>query len=662
MTRRKRNPDRKLRRRNEHPLAVPAARTRSPRWLLYPLVVVIVALGITGYQLRPRRVPERLPAAFDLPHGAARGYNVVLFTLDTLRSDRVGCYGYDHVETPVLDGLAAAGVRFADAVTAVPLTLPAHTSIMTGCVPATHGVRDNGTFRLVERHETIAERLKAAGYATAAFIGAFVLDHRYGVDQGFDVYDDEIGPRDHAPGSNEMNPQRPGNIVTDAALKWLEQHVADQADTPFFAWVHLFDPHAPYSPPEPYRSRYATHSYDGEVAYTDFQVGRFVDALRTHGLLDRTLLVLVGDHGEGLGEHGERTHGLLIYGATMRVPLIFHCPGLIPHGQVIDDRVVSVIDIKPTLLDLLGLDPGSCDGISLLTADVPSARAVYQECLAPQLAHGWSPLHALRRHHEKYIEAPTPEFYDLRKDRAEIDNLWTDQNEQAAVLAAELQQRLASFPGPQSAEDAHITPDDSALAKLQSLGYVRGAEVQESETPLDPKEMVARWDKQMAAANAHISEKQFAQAIPLIEELLEMSSADASLWSLLSIAQSQTGQLDAAIASRRRALELQPRDGDGWVLLATLLYAKGDLAASEVSLAEAESLDPDLGGIYITRALQALYAKRYEEALNYCAEARRRDPTRYTAKSWSLQAKVHQALGQLDEARAAMERARGGKP
>lgn len=645
--------------RRSQPVESPAGEPgRRRRWLIGLGGVIAVGLGFAGYQLVPGRVAQSWPAAMEVAPGTGAGFNVVLVTLDTMRSDRVGCYGYRGVQTPVMDTLAADGVRFADAVSVVPMTLPAHASIMTGDYPPAHGARDNGTYRLAPEHKTLAERLKAAEYTTAAFIGAFVLDRRFGLDQGFDFYDDQMPPQ-----QQHVNPQRPGDAVTDAAIRWLDEYHRATPEQPFFAWIHLFDPHLPYSPPEPFRSQYAGNPYDGEVAFTDRQVGRFLDKLRQLNLLDKTLVVAVGDHGEGLGDHGESTHSLLIYGSTMRVPLILYCPALIPAGRVVDDRVVAIVDVAPTILDLLGLPSGDCDGVSLLTAERDSDRAVYMETLAPKLNHGWSPLYGLRRHYDKYIEAPTPEYYDLPSDPGELRNLWSERRAERDALAHRLAATLTSLAGAEDAAESSVALDSEAIRKLESLGYIASGSGPESDTLPDPKEMIARSDELLQRANALVAARRPAEAIRLIKGLLSTTPADASLWSLLSVAQTQAGLADDALASRVRLVELQPNNANAWVDLANLQFAQGNVAASRISLAEAEKLEPELGAIFIARALQALYAGQYDEALVLCQEAAKRDPARHTAQSWSLRAKVYEKMNKPDEARTARQRARAaGSP
>ena len=621
------------------------------------LVVVILGAALAAYYFGRSEGGRNLAPAIAVSPGSATGYRVVLFTLDTLRADHVGCYGYKGVETPVLDALAAGGVRFTDVACAAPITLPSHATILTGDYPPVHGVRDNGTFRLAPRHETLAERLQAEGYATAAFIAAFVLDSRYGLDQGFDVYDDEIAPKYRKPGILDASPQRPADAVIDSAEQWLEEHQRSKPDQPFFLWIHLFDAHSPYDPPEPFKTRYAANRYDGEIAYVDQQVGRFLEELRSLKLMDKTLVVVVGDHGEGLGDHSEHQHSMLIYESTMAVPLIFHGPGLIPGGRVVDDRVVATVDVAPTILDLLGLPLGQHDGVSLLRSTTDSDRAVYIETLAPKLNHGWSALYGLRRRGDKYIDAPRPEYYDLIADPGELNNLWKKDANEVVELADRLASVIESFPaaGETGAEVVAITAE--AIEKLAALGYVRGGTVSNSGPPADPKDMIAYWEGQIVKANRLVDQRRYEEAIPFLRKLVRDRPEDPGAWSLLSIAEAHSGLIDDAIHSRTQASQLQPRDVHHWVFLARLQRTKGDTAAARLMLSLAEEVEPQHGQIFLIRGMLDLAAGQHQDALAQCEEARRRDPNNHIAKSWSLQGRILEAMDELPGAESAYTKA-----
>ncbi|HEX5719387.1 MAG TPA: sulfatase, partial [Thermoanaerobaculia bacterium] len=377
--------------------------------------------------------------------------NLVLITLDTVRADHLGSYGHAAAKTPWLDQLAAEGVRFAQASAPVPLTLPSHSSMLSGLLPPHHGLRNNGAGSFPDGKETLATLLSGQGWRTGAFVGAFVLDRRFGLSRGFQTYDDEI---ERAPGATvALEAERPGREVMDRALSWLGQDTSK----PFFLWIHLYDAHAPYSP-----------SYDGEIAKVDEQVGRLLQELERRGLSGSTVVAVAADHGESLGEHGELTHGLLLYEPALRVPLLVKAPGL--AARVIETPV-SLVDVGPTLAGLVGKAlPGTLDGRDLSAAlregREPAPADVYAETQYPAV-FGWSPLSALRRRDLKYISSPKPELYDLERDPHESQNLQGAQEE--VGFAA----RLAEIES--GAVEAQKLPADAETrARLASLGYAGG--------------------------------------------------------------------------------------------------------------------------------------------------------------------------------------------
>ncbi len=404
--------------------------------------------------------------------GRAVQPNVLLITLDTTRADRLGAYGYAGVQTPVINRLAAEGVLFERAITAAPLTLPAHTSIMTGLYPPRHGVRDNGGFFVRDETVTLAERLREQGYRTGAFVGAYVLDSRWGLNQGFDTYHDEFDlAKFDTPSLATV--ERPANEVADHALAWLEK---GPPATPFFAWVHFFDPHSPYRAPEPYGRLYAQQPYLGEIAFTDSQIGRLVTFLEQQQLLENTVVVVVGDHGESLGEHGEGTHGFFLYDATTRVPLIIRAPRREPHPRRVG-TVVRTVDLLPTVLEFIGLPVADrIDGRSLMPVidgqAVDLGLRAYSEAFYPRFHFGWSELLALQAGSIKYIAAPRPEVYDLAADPGEARNLF-DQRRDESALVLESLEALG-----RSAAESVPTPgamDSDTRRRLSALGYVSSA-------------------------------------------------------------------------------------------------------------------------------------------------------------------------------------------
>lgn len=624
----------------------PTSQRTGPRRVLMAVVTLFV-LAAAGVVYRQSGTTQTLTPAIDVERGAAAGFNVVLITLDTLRADHLRCYGYQGVETPTLDGLATEGVRFVDAVTSVPMTLPSHCTIFTGMYPPRHGVRDNGTYRLVASTETLAERLNSAGYATAAFVGSFVLDKRYGLDQGFDVYNDESTSTTPRPGMPSGVPERTGDAVVDSAIRWLDEYDAARPRRPFFMWVHLFDAHTPYEPPEPFKTRYATNPYDGEIAFADAQVGRLLRRLGELKLLEKAIVVAVGDHGEGLGEHNETTHSFLIYESTMRVPLIFWSPPVIPKGQVVDDRLVATVDVMPTLLDLLGLDSPDCDGTSLLRSHDPG-RVVYMETISPQLNLGWSPLFGSRRHHDKFIDAPTPEYYNLAADPGELTNLVAKRTGEAETLSNLLTALIDSFPSIDTT--ASVALDDETKRKLEALGYLGERKTPSTGRAIDPKDMLAAWEGKVATAVKLLGEGTFQAALPVLEGALAITPLDSGLWAMLGEAQTLAGRYEQAVQSYLRSIELKPNDAAPWLAVARLRYALGDRDAALIALDQAERLEPDNGAIYVLRAELARAVGKYEEALALCEKGRQVDPSRHTASSWILQGKTYEAMGRREDA------------
>ncbi len=459
----------------------------------------------------------RRPAVPLPPRGGLRQANVLLLTIDTLRRDRVGAYGSNRGLTPTLDSLAAGGIRFAHAYTHVPMTLPAHASILTGLLPPHHHVRTNGTFRLDDRVPTLATLLKEAGYRTGAFVGAFVLDARFGLNRGFDDYDDRYPQQPAATSFSFV--RRPAPDVVRAAEEWIVQppspNGAPQAAVPWFAWVHLYDPHAPYEAPAEFRT--GRSPYDAAVAYTDAAVGGFLDRLRRARALDRTIVVVTSDHGESLGDHGESTHGLFAYDSTLAVPLILCGPSI---GAAVVDAPVGHVDIVPTVIDLLGLAaPGPLDGRSL--AAPPPDRAIYFEALDANLTRDWAPLTGVVRRETKYIDLPIPELYDLDRDPGEAHSLAAADRATVNVLSRALTQVDSSDPSDVRAAQPAGPPLGDAEARLRALGYVSGrtgARPRAYGTADDPKQLVSLNER----FNSAISAFNEGQSRPALDSLLQI--------------------------------------------------------------------------------------------------------------------------------------------
>ena len=514
---------------------------------------------------------------------SARGVakpNVVLVTLDTTRADRLGCYGYAPARTPNLDALAGRGALFTQAATTVPLTQPAHSSILTGMHPTYHGVRVNGGTALAASQVTLAEALSEKGYETAAFIGAFVLDGRWGLNQGFDVYDDtfDLGRYKHL---DLGSVQRPGNLVVDAALGWMEGH----KQAPFFAWVHLYDPHVPYEPPEPFRSQFGGRGleglYDGEIAFTDEQVGRLLAWLKASGLDERTIVVVAGDHGEGLGSHGEGTHGYFVYDYALHVPLIVAAPFRELRGVRVDSQA-SLVDVFPTVLALGGIEPlPHVQGRSLLRAirhpREERASYAYGESMAPSLQFGWAPLQTLRTPRFKFILAPRPELYDLVADPDETTNVIA----RHGVVADEMRQRLDRLVG----ETSHGAPEPEAanldketLQSLAALGYIGAAGPARAADPsrplADPKDKLGVFSAVQQAGEL-ILKDDYAAAVASLEPALREDPAMAQARLLLATSYSELGRKREAKAQFDLVLADDPRSVQALIGVANLLVDEG---------------------------------------------------------------------------------------
>ena len=576
------------------------------------IALVLVAGAVAGYRAWSAQ-PRAVTLSRVVSHGKAQGYNVLLVTLDTVRSDHLGCYGDKAAETPNLDGLAAHGVRFDHAVTAAPITMPSHATMLTGLYPPRHGVLDNGLFALAGEHETLAEELKGQGYDTAAFLGCFVLDERFGLSQGFDTYDFRVAQDGFFPSNIDMN-QRSAADVSDAAIGWLG---ARESSKPFLMWVHYFDAHVPYQSPLMRLPRFADRPYDAEIAYVDQELGRLLAALDARGLRDRTLVVVASDHGESLGEHGESTHGLFLYDGTLRVAFLLSSPGLFHAPLHVAERIASLADLRPTVEDLLGLPvaPG-LDGVSLLRDDLPADRAVYSETHMAYYAAGCSPLYAMSTLRDKYVQGPEPEFYDLAADSAETRNLVDTHPPRADALRAELAELQRSWGGTGTgAVGATRGLSAEEAERLESLGYVHGAAPDSGvagESLPDPKAMV-RASRRLTAALRLIKENR------LEEALREAQAAsgecpgylDATL--MRSDLNERLQRPDESVRILQESLAQKPTAGAA-LALARLSMISRRYDRMEEALAIVGRLDPRNGFIHILRGDRDAQEGRWDAA------------------------------------------------
>ncbi len=489
-----------------------------------------------------------LPASGPNP-GSRDKLNLLLVTIDTLRSDRLSCYG-GALKTPNIDRLAEKGIVFRRAFAQTTTTLPSHTNILLGLNPLRHGIHDNSNFIVGKEFLTLAEHLKTAGYATAAFIGGFPLDSRFGLSQGFDVYDETLEDRGT---SEEFHRERRAEAVVASSLQWLDGRTA-----PWFAWVHCFDPHDPYEPPEPFLSQYKDRPYDGEVAYVDDTLKKLFDAIENKGWSGNTVIVLTGDHGESLGQHGEDTHGFLAYNATLWIPLIICAPGLKP-GSV--DQMVAHTDIFPTVCDLLGLEaPPRLQGLSLLPAvkgkKLPK-RAIYFESMLPYYSRGWAPLYGFLQESEKFIESPIPERYDIANDFGELNNLLTGQD--PGKFRARLAQVTGGLlPTDQAGQEKKFEPE--VQEKLRSLGYVSSPlPVRKAKFgPGDDVKTLLPLHNKCHEAQRLFESGRSAEAIEILKGAITEREDFDGAYSALGVIYGRMGRLADALAVLRRGLEVLP--------------------------------------------------------------------------------------------------------
>ncbi len=588
---------------------------------LLPLLVVF------GREAIQRRTAAREPAS------------VLLVTLDTLRADRVGAWGGPRGLTPSLDALAASGVVFEEALASVPLTLPSHATLFTGLEPPRHGVHDNGTYVLPADVETLATRLKASGYETGAFVGAYVLDRRFGLARGFDHYDDRIARNERGPSVLESE-RRCGEVV-DAAAAWLKGRPGR-----VFAWAHLYDAHAPYDPPAPHREAHAGRPYDGEVASVDACVGRLVEAMRAGR--GEPLVAVVGDHGEALGEHGELTHGFFVYQPTLRIPFLLSGAG-VPKGER-RKGLARTADLLPTLLGRLGLPPPpGLDGSDLL-APGASAREAYAESQYPA-TFGWSSLRSFRIGDLKLIDAPRPELFDLAADPREERDLAAERPDAVERLRRAIRAMRERARPPSAA-----TLDSASEERLRALGYVAPA------APADDTDAEGRPDpKDRLAAYRAFEEAVWAEtrgdapaAIAGLERLVREEPGNAIFRRSLASALRRQGRLVAAV----NALGLPGRERDdavAWHERAVALGQAGRMKDAEESERTALSLNPLLPEPHNHLGVLLARQGRADAALAHFETAASLDPN--NARAWNNRANVLRALGRRGEAREAYERA-----
>ncbi len=620
--------------------------------------------------------------------------NFLLITIDTLRPDRLSCYSQDFAQTPNIDKLASEGVLFTKAYAHTPTTLPSHVNILLGTTPLYHGVHDNANFIVSDEFLSLAEHLKAQGYATGAFVGAFPLDSRFGLTQGFDVYDDNYGSKSDQEFSYV---ERRAGVVVEEALDWLE--VQSQ---PWFLWIHCFDPHQRYDPPEPFRTQYEGHPYNGEVAYVDSALANLFGYLERKNLNEKTLIIFTGDHGESLGEHGESTHGYFAYNSTLSVPLIIRSPG-IKQRRV--EQSVSHVDIFPTVCDVLGVEkPPHLHGISLLPSmekgkGLPE-RAIYFESLYPHYSRGWAPLNGYIEETEKFIDSPIPEYYNLEKDSFELDNL--AEKKDLSPCKKKLERLLEQQSFRENRQDRRKM-DREAAAKLRSLGYISSPQTAPKKTYTEQDDLkvllpyqtklqqamgayhsgrieegisllkeitVERKDFDLAysyLATLYKEQNKYREAVEVLREGYTNNPNNYKIIVTFGILLTEAGQFDAAIDILTKGLALIDYDPELWNYLGVAFWRKGEFKSAEEAFDKALSLDKNypivlnnLGSLYLSRFGESKNKDFLQQAISHFERALNLDPD-YASAHNGLGSTFAQA-GNIDAAISSWERAVDLKP
>lgn len=549
--------------------------------------------------------------------------NLVLITLDTTRADRIGCYGYKPALTPHLDELASGGVLLEHAYTPIPVTLPAHTTMFTGLTPREHGVHHNGLGKLDSALPTLAEVLRSRGYATGAFVGAFVLNRKFGLNRGFDEYDDTTGAEFV---ENRIHRRRGARLVIDAALSWLDR----RGTQPFFCWIHLFDPHGPYQAREDlFGDRFVENPYDAGIAAADREIGRFIESLKKRGTWERTLIVVVGDHGEGLGEHAEREHGMMLYNSTLQVPLILAHRTLCQSGHRVSEAV-SLVDLPATLIECVApTNSGKLPGHSFaagLRGESVTERPCYGETDVPLIVNGWGPQRSLIDGHWKYIQSPRPELFDLSQDRAELHNLAHALPDKLRELDSMLADVENEFAPPARADGSLSSADRRALA---ALGYAQRSKSSRDEVSLrslpDIKDRI-RYHDALEVADKLIDQGRLQEALGSLRQIVADVPDFFAARMFLGETLAKTGKLADALAVFRDLAESEPERGEVRAKLGWILMQQGQHDGALAELQKALELAPDSAEYRLDLGQLFWESKRPDEARRMFDSAIALDP------------------------------------
>ena len=638
---------------------------QSFRWWLTLPVVAFVVVAVAWFLVGHTRTESKIK-------------NILFISIDTCRADYLSCYGCRRLTTPNIDQLARQSTIFTNAISPVPITLPAHCSMLTGTIPPYHGVHDNSDFKLADSHKTLAEILKTRGFLTAAIVSAFVLDSQFGLNQGFDYYNDRF----EKPLNTLSTDERRGQEASRFAMQWLQEN----RDKKFFLFLHYFDPHTAYVPPEPFASRFADNLYAGEIAYTDYCIAQVIRKLKDLGLYDSTLIIIAGDHGEMLGEHGEGAHSYFIYQSALKVPLIFKLPGQIRPKRIND--LVGLIDIVPTLCTLLGIrPPPQAQGKDLspyLTQKPYSQkeRYVYAESLYPTKYNANSLL-GLLTNRWKYIQTTRPELYDLINDPQEADNLLKQQPQQARILQDRLKQILEQTVR-KDETDSRLELSEQARRRLESLGYISGkisGDFEFDQSRDDPKDLIG-FHLDNATVHRLIFQKNYDQAKKICEKLLKERPQSPSIYLFLAkiatvqndftaamphlyealrlnpdqfevhrnlgMALSRSGKPEQALKHCRQALKISPWEPTAHIQLADVLTQLGNFDEAAEHYKEALRLGPTRPQVLNNLAASLTEQGNYEQAMEYFAQALQIDPN--TPDALDNLKKTFLLLGKTDKA------------
>ena len=582
-------------------------------------------------------------------------FNYILITVDTLRADRIHCYGFNQIETPYMDLFAEKGVKFEKCIAQTPLTLPSHTTILTGTQPIFHGVRDNGGFLVPQELITLAELFKEKGYNTSAFVSAYVLDSKWGLNQGFDYYFDRFDLSKFKTISLGRV-QRRGEETINEVLKWLDKYKKKK----FFTWIHLYDPHTPYDPPSPFKEKYPGRPYLGEIAYSDYQLGRLWNYLKENNLLDRTILIFASDHGESLGEHRESTHGFFIYQEAVHVPLIFVFPFKKLQG-LIRSQVVSLVDIMPTILDMAGIPiPPQVQGKSLVPLFFKDIKLkdniAYSETYYPRFHFGWSELKGIQNERYKLIIAPKMELYDLINDPDEKINLASKHK----GILNKLKTIADNFIREASQNALQVDyrhMDEETRQKLTALGYIGSFTDQsqlEGKELADPKDKITIFNRLSRARELGLQGK-FEKAVSIIKKIIKEDPDVIDAYFTLGNLYFKENKFEQAIEYFFKVLEKKPNDTFTIINIANSYIRMGDLKnAEKIILDSIDKVTPD-SQLYLILGNIKNFQKKYDEAIRYYKNCLDLNP--YSASAYTALGGIYIIQDKLQEAEEYLKRA-----